>query len=149
MMPEIENLKQLLAELEKGKDILSHSFDKCRKIPMIEGLSYEEMESFEALTSRFARLSDIIVQKALRTLDILDLDDEGTVRDRINRAEKKGIVESADSLVDVRVLRNEIAHEYKSEVIYSIFSQVLEHVPFLLESVENIKNYAEKYLNGD
>ncbi len=149
MMPEIENLKQLLAELEKGKDILSHSFDKCRKIPMIEGLSYEEMESFEALTSRFARLSDIIVQKALRTLDILDLDDEGTVRDRINRAEKKGIVESADSLVDVRVLRNEIAHEYKSEVIYSIFSQVLEHVPFLLESVENIKKYAEKYLNGD
>ena len=107
------------------------------------------MESFEALTSRFVRLSDIIVQKVLRTLDILDLDDEGTVRDRINRAEKKGIVESADSLVDVRVLRNEIAHEYKSEVIYSIFSQVLEHVPFLLESVENIKNYAEKYLNGD
>ena len=111
--------------------------------------SDEEMESFEALTSRFVRLSDIIVQKVLRTLDILDLDDEETVRDRINRAEKKGIVESADLLVDVRVLRNEIAHEYKSEVIYSIFSQVLEHVPFLLESVENIKKYAEKYLNGD
>ncbi len=49
MMPEVENLKQLLTELEKGKDVLSHSFEKCRKIPMAEGLSYEEMESVEKI----------------------------------------------------------------------------------------------------
>jgi len=145
MIPAQENLKQVLAELEKGKDVLSYSIEKCRNIHMMNGLSYEQMDSFEALTSRFARLSDIVIQKAFRALDRLDLDDEGTIRDRINRAEKKGIIESADSFFDIRILRNEIAHEYKSEEIYSIFAKVLELAPILIKSVGSIMSYAQKY----
>jgi hypothetical protein len=147
MTPAEENLKLVLAELEKGKDVLRHSFERCRNINMMDDLSYEQLESFEALTSRFARLSDIVIQKAFRALDILDLDDEGTIRDRINRAEKKGIIESADSFIDIRILRNEIAHEYKTEAIYSIFSKVLELAPILIKSVGSITSYAKKY-NG-
>lgn len=145
MIPAEENLKQVLAELEKGKAVLSYSLEKCRNINLMNGLSYEQMDSFEALTSRFARLSDIVIQKAFRALDLLDLDDEGTIRDRINRAEKKGIVESADSFFDIRILRNEIAHEYKSEAIYSIFAKVLELTPILIKSVGSIRSYAKKY----
>ena len=85
------NLKQELGDLEKARDILLYSYQKCRNIELIDGLSYEEQDSFEALTSRFARLSDIIIQKIFRLLDILDLEEEGTIRDRINRAEKKGL----------------------------------------------------------
>ncbi len=80
-----------------------------------------------------------------RTIDRLDLDDEGTVRDRINRAEKKGLIKSADDLIDVRILRNEIAHEYKTESIYSIFIKVLKLSVPLLESVETIMIYADRY----
>jgi len=145
MIPAEENLNQVLAELEKGKAVLSYSIEKCRNISMMNGLSYEQMDSFEALTSRFARLSDIVIQKAFRALDRLDLDDEGTIRDRINRAEKKGIIESADSFFDIRILRNEIAHEYKSEAIYSIFAKVLELAPVLIKSVGSIMSYAKKY----
>ena len=112
---------------------------------MTEGLSDEEMESLEALTSRFSRLSDIIIQKVFRTIDILDLEDEGTVRDRINRAEKKGIIKSADDFIDIRILRNEIAHEYKAETIYAIFSKVSKLSPVLLESVNTIMTYSKKY----
>lgn len=140
-----ENLKQLLKDLERAQDILRYSYEKCRRIQMSDGLSYEEMESFEALTSRFARLSDIITQKVIRTLDILDLDDDGTVRDRINRAEKKGIIEHADDFIDIRILRNEIAHEYKTEAINSIFSKFLELTPILIASVDGIMIYAQKY----
>lgn len=85
-----ENLSFELENLAKAKDALQYSYEKCQKIKLHEGLSYEELESFEALTSRFARLSDIIIQKILRLLDFIDLEDTGTVRDRINRAEKKG-----------------------------------------------------------
>ena len=142
-----ENLKQLLKDLERAQDVLRYSYEKCQRIRMSEGLSYEEMESFEALTSRFARLSDIITQKVIRAFDILDLDDDGTVRDRINRAEKKGIIERADDFIDIRILRNEIAHEYKTEAIYSIFSKVLELAPILIKSVGSIMSYAKKYYN--
>lgn len=145
MIPAKENFKFLLVDLRKARDILLFSFTKCCKINMMKGLSEEEMESLEALTSRFSRLSDIIIQKVFRAIDILDLDDEGTVRDRINRAEKKGIIKSADDFIDIRILRNEIAHEYKSETIYVIFSKVLKLSPALLESVDTIMTYSKKY----
>lgn len=140
-----DNLKQELHDLEKAKDVLHYSYEKCLSIELTEGLSYEEEESFEALTSRFARLSDLIIQKTFRLLDILDLEDEGTIRDRINRAEKKRVIYSADDFIEIRILRNEIAHEYKSETIYAIFEKVLEYTPKLLESVETIVAYAQKY----
>lgn len=145
MIPAEENLKQLLKDLEKAQDFLRYSYEKCQRIQMADGLSYEEMESFEALTSRFARLSDIITQKVILAFDILDLDDDGTVRDRINRAEKKGIIARADDFIDIRILRNEIAHEYKTEAIYSIFSKVLELSPILIKSMDSIMIYAKKY----
>ncbi|MEW5766421.1 MAG: hypothetical protein AB1797_02170 [bacterium] len=141
-----DNLKQELRDLEKARDILHYSYEKCRAIELIEGLSYEEQDNFEALTSRFARLSDIIIQKVFRLLDILDLEDKGTIRDRINRAEKKGIIHNADDFIEIRILRNEIAHEYKSETIYAIFEKVLEYTPKLLECVDAIEIYAQKYL---
>ncbi|MBU0568564.1 hypothetical protein KKC52_11060 [bacterium] len=85
-----DNLKQELRDLEKARDVLHYSYEKCQAIELMDGLSYDEQERFEALTGRFARLSDLIIQKTFRLLDILDLEDEGTIRDRINRAEKKG-----------------------------------------------------------
>jgi DNA repair ATPase RecN len=142
-----ENLSFELENLAKAKDALQYSYEKCQKIKLHEGLSYEELESFEALTSRFARLSDIIIQKVLRLLDFIDLEDTGTVRDRINRAEKKGVILSADNLVEIRILRNEIAHEYRSETAYAIFEKVLTYSPTLLESVDTITDYAQKILS--
>lgn len=140
-----DNLKQELRDLEKARDVLHYSYEKCHAIELMDGLSYDEQERFEALTGRFARLSDLIIQKTFRLLDILDLEDEGTIRDRINRAEKKGVIYSADDFIEIRILRNEIAHEYKSETIYAIFEKVLEYTPKLLESVETITAYAQKH----
>ena len=142
-----ENLCFELENLAKAKDALQYSYEKCQRIKLHEGLSYEELESFEALTSRFARLSDIIIQKVLRLLDFIDLEDTGTVRDRINRAEKKGVILSADNLVEIRILRNEIAHEYRSETAYAIFEKVLTYSPTLLESVDTITDYSQKILS--
>jgi hypothetical protein len=63
------------------------------------------------------------------------------VRDRINRAEKKGLIGSAEEFVQIRMLRNEIAHEYKAETILEMFERVLALTPALLQAVENIKHY--------
>jgi len=142
----INILKHELNELEKARDILEYSYKKCKIIKVKPGLTNEQLESFEALTSRFARLSDIIIQKIFRCFDILDLEEKGTVRDRINRAEKKQLIESADEFIQIRILRNEISHEYQSATIFVIFEKVMELTPILLKSIDNINVYGVSYL---
>lgn len=76
-----------LKELDLARDVLTYSYKKCVTVHISPSLNPEQLESFEALTSRFAKLSDIITQRIFRYLDTLDLEESGTTRDRINRAE--------------------------------------------------------------
>lgn len=137
-----------LDNVRRARDQLLYSYNKCRTIGVNAELSEEELESFEALTSRFARLSDILTQKVFRLIDTIDLEEPGTVRDRINRAEKKGLLQDAAVFVDIRILRNEIAHEYKTETILNIFERILTLTPDLLAAVENTLGYAEKIMES-
>lgn len=138
-------LQKELMLLDDAAKILAYSFGKCSSIGIKEEYDPDELDRFESLTGRFARLSDILIQKMFRLIDIIDLEMPGTVRDRINRAEKKGLIGSADTLVEIRILRNDIAHEYLPEAIRDIFRKVLELAPYLLDSVDSVKKYCEKY----
>lgn len=82
-------LKEELTALESATEILRYSYEICKKVGIKEQPTFDEMDRFEAFTNRFARPSDIIVQKICRLIDQIDLEDGGSVRDRINRAEKK------------------------------------------------------------
>jgi len=137
-----ELLCKQLQEMNDAGAILRHSYDKCSRIGVRPDLDMDQLESFEALTARFARLSDLVIQKILRTIFIMDLEEIGTVRDRIHQAEKRGFVESAEDFVQIRMLRNEIAHEYKSETIFDIFERVLTLTPALLDAVKRIQQHA-------
>lgn len=144
-----KNLQQLLVQemklLNDARDVLLYSFNKCTAIGIKETYEPEELESFESFTGRFARLSDILIQKIFRLVDELDLDSHGTVRDRINRAEKKELIDSSDVFVEVRMVRNDIAHEYLPEAIHDMFGKVLTLTPHLLDSVERTVTYCTKY----
>jgi len=141
----LELLKQELTLLDNAVDVLKFSKHKCRTIGIKEEYTPDELDRFESLTSRFARLCDILLQKIFRLIDEIDLDRQGTLRDRINRAEKKGIIKNAEQFIECRTLRNEISHEYMPENVLTIFKKVLEITPDLLESVETTKTYCEKY----
>jgi len=138
-------LQKELKLLEDAAEVLRYSFEKCCQIGEKQDYAPEELESFESLCSRFARLSDIVTQKLFRLLDEIELESPGSVRDRINRAEKRGLVENADTFVAIRMLRNDIAHEYLPEAIRDIFKKVLALTPKLLASVDAQKNYCSKY----
>ena len=140
-----EALQSELKDLIKAAEVLSYSLDKCTNIRVRADMSFEELDSFEALTARFARLSDIVTQKVLRYFDVIDLEDAGTVRDRINRSEKKELITSAKDMIEIRSLRNEIAHEYKPDTIYAIFERVLALTPVLLENVGLIISKSKNY----
>jgi len=144
-----EQLYQILQKelklLSDATEVLEYSFKKCNRIGIKATYEPEELESFESFTGRFARLSDILIQKIFRLIDEVDLDTQGTVRDRINRAEKKELILNSDTFVEIRMVRNDIAHEYLPEAIQEIFVKVLELTPALLDGVERVRRYCQRY----
>ena len=74
-------------------------------------LTVGERESCEALTSRFARLNDFLVQRVFHTLDQIELLDEGSPLDRLQRAEGCGLITSAEQWRELRMVRNSSARD--------------------------------------
>ena len=141
-------LIQDLSTLRKAASIFSKSYEICRNIDLQKEPNFEELTEFEAMSSRFARLVDLLIQKIFRTIDELNLAPQGTVRDSINRAEKNGLIESAEKLVEMRRLRNQIAHEYVIEKLAFLFERIVMLAPALLESIELTCNYCAKKLKN-
>ena len=135
-------LQTELELMDKATKYLRYSYKLCQAIENKESYTYDELEHFESLTGRFARLSDLIIQKILRLIDQIDLEVQGTVRDRINRAEKKELISSAEEFIDIRELRNHIAHEYDSTTMLKLFTEVKNYCPVLFDTVERIHRYS-------
>lgn len=145
---EVVYLKELLGRLQQAVKTLNYSYIKCETIGIKEAYEAEEQDRFESLTAKFARLSDLIIKQAIKLIDILDLDEPAeTVRDSINRAEKKGLIESGMRFVEIRKLHNRIAHEYaeSDEEIVKIYQETLKSTPILFDSVNRILDYCRKH----
>lgn len=141
----LEVLRINLNNLESSVKWLRRSFDRCQAIGSKPSYSEEEFDEFENLTSRFARTSDLIIGKVLRTIDMVELMDSGSIIDSANRAEKRGIIDSVSGLRNLKDLRNEIAHEYEADDLQGIFSAVLGAVPELFGIAERIQAYCGRY----
>jgi hypothetical protein len=122
---------------------LEFSWKKLKdlKLPDLNNKNLNELESWEALTSRFARTTDIFLTKYIRFL-VLELDPgfRGEIRDLLDKAEKSGLVSNADEWMKIRELRNQIAHEYTKEDLAKTFSDVVGFTPFVLNELEKYKS---------
>ena len=93
-------------------------------------------ESFDALISKFARVSDIFTQKVLKSFLILLREDAPTFLDRMNLCEKLGIIPSANDLIAIRDLRNLIAHQYLTENLLEVYKESLNLSLKLLQAIQ-------------
>jgi hypothetical protein len=143
----VEQLKHLLRDqlslLRAAALVLDESRSRVAAFADRLGgeLSVGERESCEALTSRFARLNDFLVQRVFRTLDQIELMDEGTPLDRLQRAEARGVILSAERWRELRLLRNAIAHDYLIESADRVLRESLMAAPELLQTVQRLLRY--------
>ncbi len=127
-----EFLEQGLAELALARQHLDFSFQQVAG--MSDGLQVAtagQLESVEAFSSRFARTVDLLVNKVLRSLDRVELKPQGTLLDVVNRAEKRGFVDRAIDLREMKDVRNIIAHDYAGAKAAEIFTYCREQKPVL------------------
>jgi len=143
-----KELKKNLESMKISLRVLDFSYTKCRKIGIKAVYTDEELESFESLTARFARTADILTQKILITLFILMKEDARSFIDRANLAEKLEIIDSSEDLLNIRELRNEIAHEYAMRDIIEIFNEVLNNTDSLKTIIESTIVYINDKFPG-
>ena len=140
----LEILKENLISLNLSLTRLIYSYEICKETGLKDTYSDEEFVAFEAMTSRYARTTDMLINKALRSLDSVEYIDGGTVIDAANNAEKRGIADS-QNLCNLKDLRNSITHEYVTENIVRFFDRILEFTPILKTVIDNLNKYCTRY----
>ena len=147
-----QNNDQQLQELLQAEWQLLHasvetllmSVEKCRKIGVKDEYSFEEQESFDSLTSKFSRASDLFTQKVIRTSWLLLHESFVPFIDMMNICVKMNMLHSTDEMIGIRDMRNQIAHEYIPDALIELVPEITEMTQQLVENI----NYCRIFLEG-
>ena len=144
----IENLRHCQEQLQGALKWLNRSYQQCQNIAVEGNFSDDDFDKLENLTSRFARVTDLLINKMYRAIDRVELKQVGSLIDTINSAEKKNLIDSVEQARTLKDIRNEISHEYILEDLRLLFSEVLSETEKLIRLSEKAIIYAEAYTQG-
>ena len=124
-------MKNQLLEINKEK--FSKSFQLFENIilknPKFDSsIDYtsEELEIFDALTSRFVSIYETSIQlfKTFDTLQSLHVAE--SFSDLISNASKLNLIENEDVWFDMRLIRNKISHDYLPNQIQEMIERIVD-----------------------
>lgn len=96
--------------LQTSVRLFAQPFDAARAAALKSNL--DESERADAFAARFGRLQDTLGDKLLPELLRELAEPVGPAIDNLDRAEKLGLLRSADDWLAARKLRNRMVHEY-------------------------------------
>ena len=144
----LQIIDEQLRLLEQSKISLQYSFNESKKLienSMHDEFNLQQQDVFEAFASRLARTADILVQKVLKTIQLYESEPVNTIRDMLLQAEKKNLIENAEIMFELRLFRNEIAHDYLPKSQKAIIEACIYFTPFLINNVDRTLIYCKKY----
>ena len=105
-------------------------------------------ERLDAFVSRFGRLQDTVGDKLLPALLISMAEKPGAAIDNLDRAEKLGFIESAETWMEMRRLRNQMVHEYIEDLVILASALRAGHtfVPSLVKSARLCIEQAQRLI---
>ena len=108
-----------------------------------DGLLAERLDAF---VGRFGRLQDNLGDKLLPQLLDAMAEPIGAVIENLDRAEKLGWLQSADTWLEIRKLRNQMVHEYIEAPVVLRNALVAGHayVPVLVETAKRLAEQIDK-----
>lgn len=130
-----ELLKTEWQLLDASLKTLLQSVEKCKLIGIKAHYSFEEQESFDSLTSKFNRTSDLFTQKIIRTTWMLLHEPFVPFIDLMNTCEKIKLINNADQMIGIRDMRNQISHEYIPEALRDLVPEVIDLTMQLTENI--------------
>jgi hypothetical protein len=143
-------LRSALDELAQARAHLAFSSARVAGLDFAQSApSPEELERAEAYTSRFARVVDLLVNKALRVLDRHELMAEGTLLDVLHRAEKRGFIPGVEPMRAMKEVRNIIAHDYSGAELGELLGFCRSRETALLAACDLVVAYVDRRLAAD
>jgi hypothetical protein len=105
-------------------------------------------ERLDAFVSRFGRLQDTVGDKLLPTLLSALAEQTGPAIDNLDKAEKLGLIASADGWMEMHRLRNQMVHEYIEDlaVLTSALNSGHSFVPVLVTAARHCVAQAQRLL---
>lgn len=97
-------------------------------------------ERVDAFVARFGRFQDTLGDKLLPAFLRAMEENPGTMVENLDRAEKLGLIESADAWIAMRRLRNRMIHEYVKQAsdLADALTAAHEFIPALIASLNAI-----------
>ena len=96
-----------------------------------------EQEPYDALTIRFSRAVEVCL-KFFRTYEVyLFGESSDTIRDRLLKMEKIGLISNVDLWINMRDVRNRVVHDYLPEEIIKTYNFITSLYCKELESLNN------------
>ena len=106
-------------------------------------------ERLDAFVSRFGRLQDTVGDKFLPAMLDAMAEQKGAAIENLDRAEKLGWLDSADTWLEIRKLRNQMVHEYIEDL--AILSNALNaghsFVPVLIQAANRLSQQARQRIS--
>lgn len=128
--------------LKKSISLLEKSYKRCQKIDINKE---EDIEKIETFANRYTRSVDILLNKFLRSLDLVEAEEITRRLDILIRAERRGFVENYEILLEMKNLRNELAHEYIEELFLEKIVVIEEYSQKLFDIFKRIEKYMQSY----
>lgn len=138
-------LESSLKQFDDALYWLKRSYEKSIVIQNKKQFTKDDFDILENLASRYGRACDLLIHKVFRSIDKVEFEEDGTLIDVINRAEKRELIESVDELREMKDLRNQIVHEYIAENLKGLFNDIMYFIPKLFEIQKQVENYCKKY----
>ena len=96
--------------LDTDRRLFAQTFDAARAAAL--RVNIEDSERTDAFVARFGRLQDTLTDKLLPEFLRVLAEPLGATIDNLDRAEKLGLLSSADQWLATRKLRSRMVHEY-------------------------------------
>lgn len=142
----IDILKENVQSLTDSIIWLQRSYTICNEFVDFDKLSDSKFDAMEALSARFARTTDILTNKVLRSIIYIEHGEPLTWIDTLIYFEKQGLISTIDELRLIKELRNDIVHEYTFSDLIELFTEVLKQTGLLILIAKNTFQYADKVL---
>ena len=125
-------------------------FSRSLTLERVENLEStpEDAEQIEAFVSRFARLQDNLGAKLLPSYLQAVGERQNTLLGNLDKAERLGLIESADNWMTMRKLRNQMVHEYIQEpsILLDALNAGFTFVPQLISTSKKLQQAVNQFL---